>query len=126
MFTGMVNGILFLSHIARREMAQIYVKFCGGVLLFFKVYISLDLLIPIIFLCFMSLMIVIVYSEFCNNPNYCIKAVSHVINSRALTGQKLCINKAIHALLMHGYATFNMIVPGPQICCCYKMCTARL
>ena len=23
-----------------------------------------------------------------------------------------CINKAIHALLMHGYATFNMRVPG--------------
>ena len=39
----------------------------------------------------------------------------HVINSRALPGEKLCINKAIHALLMHGYATFNMIVPGPQI-----------
>ena len=36
-----------------------------------------------------------------------------------------CINKAIHALLMHGYATFNMIIPGPQICCRYKMCTAR-
>ena len=56
---------------------------------------------------------------------YCIKVVSHVIKSRALTGEKPCINKAIHALLMHGYATFNMIVPGPQICCCYKMCTAR-
>ena len=49
----------------------------------------------------------------------------HVINSRALTGEKPCINKAIHALLMHGYATFNMIVPGPQICCRYEMCTAR-
>ena len=41
--------------------------------------------------------------------------MSHLINSRALTGEKPCINKAIHALLMHGYATFNMIVPGPQI-----------
>ena len=40
------------------------------------------------------------------------KAVSHVINSRALTAEKPCINKAIHALLMHGYATFNMTVPG--------------
>ena len=38
----------------------------------------------------------------------------HIINSRALTGGKPCINKAIHALLMHGYATFNMLVPGPQ------------
>ena len=43
------------------------------------------------------------------------KAVSHVINSRALTGERPCINKAIHALLMHGYATFNMIVSGPRI-----------
>ena len=51
--------------------------------------------------------------------------MSHVINSRALTGEKPCINKAIHAPLMHGYATFNMIVPGPQICCRYEMCTAR-
>ena len=49
--------------------------------------------------------------------------MSHVINSRALTGEKPCINKAIHALLMHGYATFNMIVPGPQICC-RETCTA--
>ena len=50
--------------------------------------------------------------------------MSHVINSRALTCEKPCINKAIHALLMHGYGTFNMIVPGPQICCRYEMCTA--
>ena len=39
----------------------------------------------------------------------------HVINSRALTSEKPCINKAIHALLMHGYATFNMILPGHRI-----------
>ena len=58
------------------------------------------------------------------NAYYCIKAVSHVINSRALTGEKPCINKAIHALLMHGYATFSMLVPGPQICCRYAICTA--
>ena len=32
--------------------------------------------------------------------------MSHVINKHALTGEKLCI-KAIHALLMHGYAIFN-------------------
>ena len=51
------------------------------------------------------------------------KAVSHVINSRALTGEKPCINKAIHALLMHGYATFNMLVPGPQNCCRHEMFT---
>ena len=47
----------------------------------------------------------------------------HVINSRALTGEKPCINKAIHVLLMHGYATFNMIVH--RFCCRYEMCTAR-
>ena len=46
----------------------------------------------------------------------------HVINSLALIGEKPCINKAIHALLMHGYATFNMTVPGPQIGCRYEMC----
>ena len=51
--------------------------------------------------------------------------MSHVINSRALTGKKPCINKAIHALLMHDCATFNMVVLGPQrFCCCYEMCTA--
>ena len=42
-----------------------------------------------------------------------------------LTGEKSCINKAIHALLMHGYATFNMIVPEPQIRCRHEMCTVR-
>ena len=36
----------------------------------------------------------------------------HVINSRAFTGEKPCINKAIHALLMHGYTIFNMIDRG--------------
>ena len=46
--------------------------------------------------------------------------MSHVINSSALTGKKPCINKAIHALLMHGYATFNMLIPGPQNCCLTK------
>ena len=34
---------------------------------------------------------------------------------------KAVINKAIHALLMHGCAAFNMTVPGQQICCCYDM-----
>ena len=53
------------------------------------------------------------------------KSVSHVVNSRALTGEKPCINKAIHALLIYGYATFNMFIPGPQFCCRYEMCTAR-
>ena len=41
--------------------------------------------------------------------------MSHVVNSRALTGENPCINKAIHALLMHGYATFNMLIPGHRI-----------
>ena len=43
-----------------------------------------------------------------NNCYYC-------INSRALTGEKSCINKAIHALLMSGYATFNMTVRGHRL-----------
>ena len=54
------------------------------------------------------------------------KAVSHVINSRALTGEKPCINKAIQALLMHGCATLwsyrshrfaaltRCVLPGPK------------
>ena len=37
------------------------------------------------------------------------------INSCALTSEKLCINKAIQALLMHSYATFNMLIPGHRI-----------
>ena len=41
--------------------------------------------------------------------------MSHVINSHASTSEKPCIHKAIHALLMHGYATVNMVVLGPQI-----------
>ena len=44
------------------------------------------------------------------NIFYCIKS------SCALTDEKPCINKAIHALLMHGFATFIMPVPGPQNC----------
>ena len=53
------------------------------------------------------------------------KAVPHVINSRALTSEKPCINKAIHTMSMHGYATFNMPVPGPQNCCRHEMCSSR-
>ena len=51
--------------------------------------------------------------------------MSHIINSHALTGRKLCINKAIHMVLMHGHTTFSMIVLRPQICCHYEMRTAR-
>ena len=53
--------------------------------------------------------------------------MSYVINSRALTDEKPCINKAIHALLhvMHGYATFNMLVPDLQICCRYDLSGPR-
>ena len=40
------------------------------------------------------------------------KAVPHIINSSKLSGEKPCINEAIHALLMHSYATFSMLVPG--------------
>ena len=54
-------------------------------------------------------------------------SVAHYILHKkqcALAGEKPCINKAIHALLMHGYATFNMIIPESQFCCRYEMCTA--
>ena len=44
---------------------------------------------------------------------------------RELTREKPCINKAVHALLSHGYATFNMLISGSYICCRYEMCTAR-
>ena len=63
--------------------------------------------------------------EPCYNKNYCIKNSDTRYYSRALTGEKPCINKAIHALLMHSYTTLNMLVPGPQNCCCHEMCTAR-
>ena len=51
--------------------------------------------------------------------------MSHVINSYALWDEKPCINKAIHELLMHGYATFNMPIPWPQNRCRHEMCSAR-
>ena len=45
---------------------------------------------------------------------YCIKkTVSYTVNSRALTGEKPCINKGFLVLLMRRKLTFNMIVPGP-------------
>ena len=50
--------------------------------------------------------------------------MSHVINSRAFTGEKPCINKAIHALLMqllicsyrgHRFAAVtSCVLPGPR------------
>ena len=44
----------------------------------------------------------------CSKENYCIKK-----QCRTFIGEKSFINKAIHALLMYGYALFNMLVPGP-------------
>ena len=37
----------------------------------------------------------------------------HTVNSRALTGEKPCINKGFLVPFMHRKLTFNMIVPGP-------------
>ena len=37
----------------------------------------------------------------------------NAIKSRASTGEKPRINSDILALLMHGYPTFNMLVPEP-------------
>ena len=35
------------------------------------------------------------------------------------------ISWSISTLLMHGYTTFNMPVPGPHNCCRHEMCSAR-
>ena len=40
--------------------------------------------------------------------HYCIKAVPKAFNSRALTSEKPCINKAYHVPLTHRYLTFHM------------------
>ena len=37
----------------------------------------------------------------------------YTVNSRALTGEKPCINKGFLVSLKHWKLTFNMIVPGP-------------
>ena len=37
----------------------------------------------------------------------------YTVNSRALTGEKPCINKGFLVPLKHRKLTFNMIVPGP-------------
>ena len=54
------------------------------------------------------------------NVHYCIKSSVHVINSRALTDEKPCINKAIHALLMHGYALSICSYQGHRIAAVMK------
>ena len=40
--------------------------------------------------------------------NYCIKAAPKVINSRALTSEKPCINMEFHAPLKHRFLTIHM------------------
>ena len=39
--------------------------------------------------------------------------MAYTVTSRALTGEKPCINKGFLVLLMHRKLTFNMIAPGP-------------
>ena len=46
--------------------------------------------------------------------DYCIKTVSHAINSHVLTCKKPCINQAIHVLLMHGFCTLHICILGRQ------------
>ena len=46
---------------------------------------------------------------------YCIKSLQHAFNSHFSTGTYPCINKAIHVLLMHGFGTLNILVPGHYI-----------
>ena len=43
---------------------------------------------------------------------YCIILVPQVFNSHVLTDRNPFINKAIHVLLIHGFATFFTLVPG--------------
>ena len=38
----------------------------------------------------------------------------HAINSHVLTSTNPCINKAIHVLLMHGFAVLRKRIPGPS------------
>ena len=47
--------------------------------------------------------------------------MAHVINSRALTGEKPCINKTIHALFNARLRKFQYGRKGLQICCRYEM-----
>ena len=42
-----------------------------------------------------------------------LKVLPYTVNSRALTGEKPCINKGFLVPLKHRKLTFNMIVPGP-------------
>ena len=42
------------------------------------------------------------------NIYYYIKSCAKTFNSRALTSEKPCINKAYHVPLMHRYLTFHM------------------
>ena len=44
--------------------------------------------------------------------NYCIKPVSHAIDSHVLPGKNPCINQAIYVLLMHGFSTLHMRILG--------------
>ena len=48
-------------------------------------------------------------SFLCNNMNYCIKSCVTRYYSHILTGTNLCINKAIHKLLMHGLKTLRIL-----------------
>ena len=41
--------------------------------------------------------------------DYCITSVLHVFNSHVSKGANPSINKAINALLMHGFGTLNML-----------------
>ena len=53
-----------------------------------------------------------VYTNRTQNPKSTLitayKAVPKAFNSRALTSEKPCINKAFHLPLMHRYLTFHM------------------
>ena len=45
---------------------------------------------------------------------YWIKTVSHAINSHVLTGTSLCIDKAVHVLLIHSFVALRISISGPS------------
>ena len=42
------------------------------------------------------------------------KTVLHAINSHVLTSTNPCINKAIHVLVMHGFAVLRISISRPS------------
>ena len=54
--------------------------------------------------------------------------MSHAVYSHVLTGTNPCINKAIHMLLMHGFAVLRISIPRPsqKLTSSSVMCTVAM